>query len=199
MPVVKPPAPKHTTQDLGDRLIIMMPSLRSRYLIMLTGWFVLLWLFAESALGFMLIVGLFQRTDAPTMVLFVAVAAVLAGFGAFLIYSLAWHALGQEIIETTPSSIKFTRVVLGLKRQNEYLSEHISGVRSSCSSFNLDQPTLAWNQAFFSMKDQLGSIAFDYGARTFRFGAGIDEAEAKQIVAEIQQKFPQYRTGFSNS
>jgi hypothetical protein len=38
-----------------------------------------------------------------------------------------------------------------------------------------------------------GSLAFDYGARTFRFGTSIDEAEAKQIVAEIQQKFPQYK------
>jgi hypothetical protein len=39
----------------------------------------------------------------------------------------------------------------------------------------------------------MGSIAFDYGARTFRFGSGVDEAEAKQILAEIQQKYPQYK------
>ena len=30
----------------------------------------------------------------------------------------------------------------------------------------------------------LGVIAFDYGARTVRFGSGIDEAEASLVLAE---------------
>jgi tetrahydromethanopterin S-methyltransferase subunit E len=34
-----------------------------------------------------------------------------------------------------------------------------------------------------------GVIAFDYGARTYRFGAGLDEAEAKQIVTAIKQRY----------
>ncbi len=38
-----------------------------------------------------------------------------------------------------------------------------------------------------------GLIAFDYGARTFRIGSGVDEAEAKQVILIIQQRFPQYR------
>ncbi len=37
-----------------------------------------------------------------------------------------------------------------------------------------------------------GQLAFDYGARTIRFGEA-DEAVAKMILAEIQQLFPQYR------
>jgi hypothetical protein len=32
------------------------------------------------------------------------------------------------------------------------------------------------------------TIAFDYGARTYRFGRGIDEAQAKQVVAELQRR-----------
>jgi hypothetical protein len=39
-----------------------------------------------------------------------------------------------------------------------------------------------------------GLIAFDYGAQTFRFGAGVDEAEAKHILEKITARFPQYRT-----
>lgn len=34
----------------------------------------------------------------------------------------------------------------------------------------------------------VGMIAFDYGARTYRFGRGVDEAEAKQLVAELQRR-----------
>jgi len=35
-----------------------------------------------------------------------------------------------------------------------------------------------------------GHIAFDYGAKTYRFGAGVDEAEAKQIVKQIVDRYP---------
>jgi len=34
-----------------------------------------------------------------------------------------------------------------------------------------------------------GAIAFDYGARTFRFGA-VEEAEANQIVQTIRARYP---------
>ena len=39
-----------------------------------------------------------------------------------------------------------------------------------------------------------GIIAFDYGAKKFNFGTGIDEAEAKKILSEIQQRYSQYRS-----
>ena len=37
-------------------------------------------------------------------------------------------------------------------------------------------------------------LAFDYGAQTFRFGAGVDDAEARRILEKITARFPQYRT-----
>jgi hypothetical protein len=36
-----------------------------------------------------------------------------------------------------------------------------------------------------------GSIAFDYGARTIRFAAGLDEAEARALVERINERFPE--------
>lgn len=30
-----------------------------------------------------------------------------------------------------------------------------------------------------------GTVAFDYGSKTYRFGERVDEAEAKQIVQEL--------------
>ena len=33
------------------------------------------------------------------------------------------------------------------------------------------------------------SIAFDYGAKTYRFGRDVDEAEAKEIVKTIKNRF----------
>jgi hypothetical protein len=31
-------------------------------------------------------------------------------------------------------------------------------------------------------------MAFEYGAKTYRFGAGLDEAEAKQAVTAIKKR-----------
>jgi hypothetical protein len=33
-----------------------------------------------------------------------------------------------------------------------------------------------------------GMIAFDYGARTYRFASGLDEAEAKQVAADLRRR-----------
>jgi hypothetical protein len=40
-----------------------------------------------------------------------------------------------------------------------------------------------------------GMISFDYGAKTFRFGLEIDEAEAKQIILAIKKGFPEQNAG----
>lgn len=31
-----------------------------------------------------------------------------------------------------------------------------------------------------------GTVAFDYGSRTYRFGDRLDEAEGKQVVSELE-------------
>jgi hypothetical protein len=43
------------------------------------------------------------------------------------------------------------------------------------------------------------SLAFDYGARTVRFGRGMDEAEAIQILERVGAKFPQYEAVLSTT
>jgi hypothetical protein len=35
----------------------------------------------------------------------------------------------------------------------------------------------------------VGTISFDYGAKTFRFGAGLDEAEAHQNITQLKSRY----------
>jgi hypothetical protein len=35
-----------------------------------------------------------------------------------------------------------------------------------------------------------GTIAFDYGAKTFRFGGGLDEAEASHLIELLKSRYP---------
>ena len=195
MPVVKPPAPKHTAHVAGNRVILIMPGLRSRDIILVSIGLVILWLAIEfwltSPIG-----SLFAPSPYPTDWLMDAlyIVAVLLNtlLGAFLLYSLAWQLVGQEVIEATASSLTVSRKLLGTCRTRGYLAQHVKNLRVTSSNMNLDQAVLVLSRLFLSTKDEQGSLAFDYGSATFRFGQGIDEAEAKQVLSEIRQKFPQY-------
>jgi len=35
-----------------------------------------------------------------------------------------------------------------------------------------------------------GTIAFDYGAKTYRFGAGICQAEANDLIGQLKEHMP---------
>jgi hypothetical protein len=52
-----------------------------------------------------------------------------------------------------------------------------------------------FRQGFFSRRGRrlssfdYGPIAFDYGSRTHRFGAGLDVSEAKTVVRDIRRHY----------
>jgi hypothetical protein len=43
-------------------------------------------------------------------------------------------------------------------------------------------------QAYSPWPGFQGSIAFDYGAKTYRFGSGIDEPEARNIIGLLESR-----------
>jgi len=191
---VKPPAPRHTSEDLGNKLIISIPSLKTWFLTIYLGFCIIIWAIFE-----LLIPGafLFNRNsvDTPPVLFLVFSFILLTVFGLFLIYNFAWQVTGKELIEVTTEFIIIRRVNLGLSSPKEYSSNFIKELRVSSSNMNLNHPMLIWSYSYYYPwhPHNMGSLAFDYGARTFRFGGGVDEAEAKQILAEIQQKYPQYK------
>ena len=62
---------------------------------------------------------------------------------------------------------------------------HISNLRVSPQPFN--PFNFSASLQFWGVGG--GAIAFDYGARTYRFGGGVDEAEANQIIATIKERY----------
>ena len=101
-----------------------------------------------------------------------------------------WQLTGKEEIEVTSYSITLSIIVILFRRSKEYVSEHTLDLRVSPMGMN---EMYKWPRslAFYGIGG--GIIVFDYGAGTIRVGSGIDEAEGKQIIAEIQQKYPQYK------
>lgn len=116
----------------------------------------------------------------------------LTGF--FGLYYLAWVLLGKEVITVTSQSISINRFIDGFAIPfgfpKEYSAKQIKDLRiSSWMSDPVQNLSVRWVR-FWRMGG--GFIAFGYGEQTIRCGDGINETEAKQILAEIQQRYPHY-------
>lgn len=185
---IKPYAPRHWTDNQGDTLYIHIPSRKEWFIILFTGAWLVGWAFGEiTVLKF-----LFPGRPFAGPILFITAWMVLWTLGGlYAIYILLWQLFGKELIAVSNQAIIVNRVIFGLKIPREYDASHIRGLRIS----TLPEPAdlFGFYRATRVTGFSGGLIAFDYGAKTIRFGMGIDEAEARQILTEITQVFWRYR------
>lgn len=184
---VKPLGPRYKLEDLGDKLVISMPSIKIWPFILVFIYWSFAWGVAEILLIFVIFGA--KELDKFDIFSFVIIILLWTVLGALLIYHLAWQLFGKEEIQVTNQSITISRIVFRYKRSKEYLAEYIKDVGLAYVRMQ-DLIARRWS---ITQGSNLGSISFDYGARTFRFAGGLDEAEAKQIIAAMQQKYPQYK------
>ena len=190
MALVKPIAQRHYSEDIGNRLAITIPSRKNWFLIIFVGVWLIFWLFGEIFVGWVFLQGIMnQNFEGPVLFILIWVTFWTVG-GAFTFYVFFWQLVGREEIEITSDSITVSQIVFAFRRSKVYASEHIRDLRTSPMGIN---ELHSWNRAWVFYGIGGGIIAFDYGAGTIRLGSGIDESEGKQIIAEIQQKYPQYK------
>lgn len=110
------------------------------------------------------------------------------GIGLVGIYSLMWQLKGQEIIEFTPQSIRMVRKAAGFEKPQIYDAAYIQELR--VSPYPVQTYLLGGHRPGLWRRNA-GALAFDYGAKTIRFG-DMDEAEAKMALNEVLRQFPTY-------
>jgi hypothetical protein len=103
-----------------------------------------------------------------------------AAGGVFAVYALPWLAMAKEIVSLRSGSITIKRTILGVGPTREYDLAHIKNLRVSPESAD----PFGWRMSFLGMGG--GLIALDYGAKTVRFAASVEEAEASQIVSDLE-------------
>lgn len=186
---IQPYAARHTTEDLGDRLKIKIASRKHWFIIFFLGFWLVGWAFGEVTAVWSLFRG--QTLSGSSLFMIVWLVFWTLG-GIFAILILSWQLFGMEVIEISFQGITTNRTILGFGFPKEYSTDHINALRISP---NLNTGEMyGWLQAGRGYGFQGGLLTFDYGAKTIRFGSGIEEAEAKQIFEEITQRFPQYRS-----
>ncbi|MFN3389147.1 MAG: hypothetical protein ACK40O_09445 [Allosphingosinicella sp.] len=146
--------------------------------------FLLLWLLAWSGGGVAAIVAL-SRTGDPFLIGWLAFWFVAWLFAAI---TLAWQVAGAEIIRVEGSDLAIGWSLPGLRRTHWYRGADIRNLAAVSAAdpfgwiYSAYPPFLTWRK--------MGSIKFNYGARTVRAAAALDEAEGRMVVDHLRKRLP---------
>ncbi|MEW6030617.1 MAG: hypothetical protein ACOYZ8_11630 [Chloroflexota bacterium] len=197
MKIITPPKPRHTSEVNNEEITITIP-VKKRWAEIV--WFLFFlffvsppfyWLGRAVLLYLLSLVGLYgdipNNTDSTVNAPLTIGALVIIVLGLlivelWMVYSVLWRLAGKEIITANKDVFMTTRKLFGWKRYRAYKTSDISALRIS-------RPTDYRSELFSEFRRMFGgagTIAFDYGAKSFRLGEGLDEAEGRQIIKKLQ-------------
>jgi hypothetical protein len=106
--------------------------------------------------------------------------AVAVAAGATVVYGWLWNAIGREVVGLRSGLLVIRRDVAGLGFSREYSLADVRHLRVSVPPSDAGR----WSSPIRFGREP-GVLAFDHGARTVRFGEGLDEAEACLVLEEM--------------
>jgi hypothetical protein len=100
----------------------------------------------------------------------------------FTVYAFLWNAWGKEIISVQKGTLEIFRSIFGYGKRKAYNLGEISNLRASGffgNMFSKEYGMAQWGLAG-------GTIAFDYKYKTLRFGIGLEERDALELVENMK-------------
>jgi len=181
---VKPPGPRHTAIELADGLSFRIPPKRNIFIVGFLGLWLCGWVFGEIMGSATLFTQAVKEPAGAAFMLFWLCGWTVGG--AFTLYVWLWQIKGCEVITISPTSLSIKREIFGYGPTKHYDVSEFRQFRVAPLTYN---PTdFRTGMAFWGIGG--GTLAFDYGFKTFRFGSGIDEAEGRIILQTITSRFP---------
>jgi hypothetical protein len=175
-----------TIRDTGRLLEVIIPARRRIFLAIVLVLWLCGWAVGESMVLRQVISARTLRV--PPAFLFAWLALWTLG-GAFALFTLVWTMFGRERVTVTEQYLDLRREALMFGRGRRYDLSNVKDLRVRPA-----QSATVWLAGGGQFQSFGGGlIAFDYGARTVRFGASLDEAEAKQIVAQLTARSAWHR------
>jgi hypothetical protein len=163
-------------------LEIVIPSKKNIFLILFLSAWLVGWAVGEVSVPTQFIKGV---KDTSALIFLSAWFIAWTIGGGFTIYIWLWNISGKERITINNLSLIVKRELFNHGREKEYEITHISNLRVSAQPFN--PFNFSASLQFWGVGG--GVLAFDYGARTYRFGSGVDEAEANHIIERIKSQY----------
>ncbi len=187
MAKVAPPKNRATVTETADGIELATPARKNWFLIVFLGAWMVGWVLGEVSAGRELMAPEGLESEARLFMLVWLIGWTMGGLAAFGLW--IWTLAGVERAKIVGGSITLRREVLGIGLNREYDSSHITNLRVTPDTISMFDPRAGLRMWGFGG----GPIAFDYGSRTIRFGSGLEEAEAKQHVAQVLRRFSRYR------
>jgi hypothetical protein len=174
---LQPAAPRAQIVDEVSRLRVTIPVRRNWFLV----FFLPVWLIGWVAGEVSVLTKVLNDPPSGGEGLFLIVWLVAWNvIGPLFTFFWLWNLAGKEIVTLDDEALT-VRSALGPAGWTRNFDRHeVADVRVSPPA-TAEFRSLAWWPGG-------GMIAFDYGARTHRFGGGLDEAEAKQVAAELRRR-----------
>jgi len=190
-----------TSLDCGN-LVISIPSQRKLVMILFLGAWLCGWAFGEVAvIGQLLGASMHfaektaasgvNKIDLPAVAFMIVWLCGWTFGGAIAIFAWVFQIKGMEEVVLGRTGITIAKKTPIWTYKKAYRFEEAKSFRipvSHNSIFGTSQGMDAWG--FVG-----GLLGFDYGAKTIRFGIGIEEAEARKILQEIKRHFPELIEG----
>lgn len=176
------PGLRSTFNDALNGFVISIPSKKNIFLLLFLSAWLVGWCFGFFSAGSELLRG--QMKDIGGKVF---IAVWLVGWtvgGGFAIFIWLWMIFGKEIITLKSDVLCIKKDVNGFGKEHEYDLSHLKNIRLMPGGFNPFD--FSSSMRFWGYGG--GLIAFDYGAKTFRFGSSIDEAEAEIIISKLKER-----------
>jgi hypothetical protein len=166
--VVQPFASRSTVSEDVEGLRVSIPPQRSWTLLFIMGW-----LGAWTVGGFAAGTSLFHNFN-----FFVFFWMFAWAFGeVFAGYTVLYAIGGRQVVVASLDALTIKTEIFGFGSARSYLVSEMKNLR-------FEPP------AIVARGQRASGIAFDYGAKTVMFGAGLDEKEGTDLVARIRQRCP---------
>lgn len=169
-----------TIQPIGGGVDISIPARSNWLFIAFFSLWLVGWVVGEWTVGKTLLFPPPERGETG-LDLFSLVWLIVWTFGGlFAFTSVLWMLFGVERARIARDEVSLRREVFGVGRTWQYDPRAVSRLRAleGVESPFGAMPDLPWNP-----RGQ--TLAFDYGAKTIRFGSSLDAAEAVQIAGKI--------------
>ena len=180
-----PPKPQFTVLRDRRQIRVEIPPKRRWGLWVLLTVFLGFWVVGEVA---PLLSFLGDDTPSPPAIFLVIWFVFWTAAGAYMLYAWAWHLGGREVIKLDDRTLTKKRELFGLGIPRKFNIAEITNLRILPQSLPMretEERLTAMMAEFWGLRG--GIMAFDYGAKTYRFGFGVDEPEAQELMEVLAE------------
>lgn len=173
-----------TEDEFGGLRVTVGPRRRLSIALFLTIW-CCGWALGEILVPYSFVTGGMKGASAPAS-LFLSVWLCFwtyAGISALYIWGM--NLFGREVVVLGGSQLELRTEVGPIVRSRSLDLDGARNLRYSPPGTNTRPAT-----SFTDTMGMSGSLAFDHGGKTYRFGAGLSETDSKRLILTIQKYFP---------